>query len=83
MYASYQLFSESGILTLHKLNETINQQKQENNLLDQRKQYLESRVQKLKSGDSFDYDYLDEIIRNKLGVIKDNEQVIYVEKLKS
>lgn len=82
-YGFYQLFADSGILTLYKLQQTIKKQEQENKLLEKRKLYLESRVQKLKNGDHFDYDYLDEIIRSKLGVIKESEKVIYVENLKS
>jgi cell division protein FtsB len=79
-YGFYQLFSDRGLFTLYKLSNELEQQKQENQLLKQRQEYLESRVQKLEEDSAnFDYDYLEEIIRNKLGVIKKTEEVIYIE----
>jgi cell division protein FtsB len=79
-YGFYQLFSDRGVFTLYRVHKELEQQKQENELLKQRQKYLESRVEKLEENSvNFDYDYLDEIIRDKLGVIKKTEKVIYVE----
>lgn len=79
-YGFYQLFSDRGLFTLYKLSNELEQQKQENQLLKQRQEYLESRVKKLEeNSEFFDYDYLEEIIRDKLGVIKKTEKVIYIE----
>lgn len=79
-YGFYQLFSDRGLFTLYRVNKELEQQKQENELLKQRQKYLESRVEKLEeSNKNFDYDYLEEIIRDRLGVIKKTEKVIYVE----
>tara|TARA_Y100000590_G_C15122787_1_gene789351 strand:- start:193 stop:531 length:339 start_codon:yes stop_codon:yes gene_type:complete len=79
-YGFYQLFSDRGLFTLYKVNKELEQQKQANELLKKRQEYLESRVKKLEeSSTDFDYDYLEEIIRDKLGVIKKSEKVIYIE----
>jgi len=83
IYGVHQLFSDKGLFTLYKLHQTITQKKQENSLLEERQKYLEARVRKLEPGEEFDYDYLDEIVREKLGVVKPTEKVIYVERLKS
>ncbi|MCP4354160.1 MAG: septum formation initiator family protein [Proteobacteria bacterium] len=79
VYGSCQLFSDRGLFTLYKLNQTIKQKQLENGLLEERQKYLEARVKKLEPGEGFDYDYLDEIVRDKLGVVKPTEKVIYVE----
>lgn len=79
-YGFYQLFSDRGLFTLYRVHKELEQQKQENEILKQRQKYLESRVNKLEEeSENFDYDYLDEIIRDRLGVIKKTEKVIYVE----
>jgi cell division protein FtsB len=82
-YGFYQLFADRGVFTLYKVRQELEQQKQENDLLKKRQEYLESRVSKLEEDNKdFDYDYLDEVVREKLGVIKDSEQVIYIERIK-
>ena len=78
-YGGFQLFSDRGLFTLYKLNQTIKQKKLENSLLEERQKYLEARVKKLEPGVGFDYDYLDEIVRDRLGVVKSTEKVIYVD----
>lgn len=79
-YGFYQLFSDRGVFTLYRVHQELDQQKQENELLMQRQKYLESRVQKLEEkNENFDYDYLEEIMRDRLGVIKKTEKVIYIE----
>lgn len=79
-YAFYQLFSDRGLFTLYRVTKELEQQQQANNLLKQRQEYLESRVQKLEENSrDFDYDYLEEVIRDRLGVIKKTEKVIYIE----
>lgn len=79
-YAFYQLFSDGGLFALYRVNKELEQQQQENKLLQQRQEYLEQRVQKLEDNSkNFDYDYLEEIIRDRLGVIKKTEKVIYIE----
>lgn len=79
MYGVYQLFADSALLTLYKLHKTVKQQQQENHLLAQRQKYLETKIKRLEPGENFDYDYLDEIVRDKLGVVKESEKVIYVD----
>jgi len=80
-YGFYQLFSDRGLFTLYKVSKELEEQKQENELLKQRQKYLESRVSKLEeNSEEFDYDYLEEIVRDRLGVIKKTEKVIYIEK---
>lgn len=79
-YGFYQLFSDRGLFTLYRVHKELEHQKQENEILKQRQKYLESRVEKLEEkSENFDYDYLDEVIRDRLGVIKKTEKVIYVE----
>ena len=81
-YGFYQLFSDRGVFTLYKVRHELDNQKQENELLKQRQKYLESRVLKLEDESTeFDYDFLDEVVRDKLGVIKETEKVIYIEKI--
>jgi cell division protein FtsB len=70
---------DGGIFTLYKINQELKQQKLENELLKKRQTYLEERVNKLEEDKNFDYDYFEEILRKKLGVIKPSEKVIFVE----
>lgn len=81
LYGCYQLFVDRGIFTLYNLHKEISQQKLENDLLRKRQEYLEKRVSKLEDDNTkeFDYDFLDELLREKLGVIKKTEKVIFVE----
>lgn len=73
----HALTGERGILATLDINEKITEKKLELEVLQTERALIERKIQQLVSG-SIEYDFIDELARQKLGFAADNEKVIVI-----